>query len=114
MKKQVFKRTVLESLKAMLAPVLCVSLALVIAIYGLGQAELSSRAEGLRTLEESLKRAAITCYAIEGRYPASLSHMEEDYGVYIDHSRYVVFYEIFASNVMPAIVVLDRSVQLGE
>ena len=88
-------------------PVLCVVLALSVAIYGLNQAERGSRAEGLRALEESLMRAVVTCYGIEGRYPATLAHIEKNYGVHIDWTKYVVFYEIFASNVMPTIVVLE-------
>lgn len=106
MKRRVLKRTVLESLQVMIVPAVFVAFTFTIAIYGLNQAEHSSRIEGLRTLEESLKRAVIICYAIEGRYPSSLSHVEEHYQVYIDRTKYVVFYEIFASNVMPDIVVL--------
>ena len=106
MKRRVFKRTLRESAPAYVLPVICALLTLIIVIHGLGQAERSSRAEGLRTLEESLRRAVITNYAIEGRYPRSLSCIEENYGVYIDRTRYAVFYEIFASNVMPDIVVL--------
>ena len=114
MKRHVFKRTAFESLRAMVAPVICVVLALSVAIYGLGQAERSSRAEGLRMLEESLNRALVICYSIEGRYPESLSHIENNYGVFIDQTRYVVFYEIMASNVMPTIVVLERTESSGQ
>jgi len=91
----------------MIVPTLFVTIALTIAIHGLDQAQSANRAEGLRTLDQSLKRAVITCYSIEGRYPASLSYIEDNYGVYIDRTKYVVFYEIFASNVMPDIVILQ-------
>ena len=102
-----FKRTGLESLRAMIVPVICCAFALSVAIYGLDQAERGSRIEGLRALEESLKRAVVTSYSVEGRYPASLSHIEKNYGVHIDRTKYLVFYEIVASNVMPTIVVLE-------
>ena len=107
MKRQVFKKTWPDSLRTMIVPTLCVVIALTITIHGLGQAGRANRAEGLRALEENLKRAVITCYSIEGRYPASLPHIEKNYGVYIDRTKYVVFYEIFASNIMPDIVVLQ-------
>ncbi len=65
--------------------------------------------EALRTLEDSLRRAAVSCYAIEGCYPPTLEYLTENYGVYIDESRYVVYYDIFASNIVPDITVLERT-----
>jgi hypothetical protein len=76
-------------------------------IYGLNQAEQRGRSEGRRLLEESIRRAAVTCYAIEGSYPESISYMEKHYGVIVDTARYTVFYEIFASNIFPNITVLE-------
>lgn len=64
--------------------------------------------EARRTLEDSLRRAAVSCYAIEGCYPPSLEYLTENYGVYIDAERYVVFYDVFAPNLMPDITVLAR------
>ena len=53
----------------------------------------------------ALQRAIITCYAVEGKYPNSLSYLYDNYGVSVDESRYVVFYDVIASNVMPSIQV---------
>lgn len=61
------------------------------------------------TLEEAaalharVRTAAISCYAAEGRYPRSLSHLEEAYGLRYDKARFAVYYEAFASNVLPDI-----------
>jgi len=63
--------------------------------------------EGRRQLEESLRRAAVTCYATEGIYPPTLTYLEEHYGIQFDRSRYAVFYEIFAENLMPDITVVE-------
>lgn len=63
--------------------------------------------EGRRQLEESLRRAAVACYAAEGIYPPTISYLEEHYGVQIDRTRYAVFYEIFAENLMPDITVVE-------
>lgn len=52
-----------------------------------------------------MTRASVQCYAIEGRYPPSVEYLEENYGVRIDRDRYNVFYNGFASNVMPEIVI---------
>ena len=46
------------------------------------------------------------CYAIEGRYPPSIEYLEEHYGVMINRKKYNVFYDGFASNVMPDITVV--------
>ena len=67
----------------------------------------SHDAEGRRLLEDSLRRAAVACYAAEGIYPPTVSYLEEHYGVQIDRARYAVFYEIFAENLMPEITVVE-------
>ena len=64
--------------------------------------------EGARGLAESLRRAAVSCYALEGRYPPDLSYIAKHYGVSPDESRYVVYYSRFASNLMPEITVLQK------
>lgn len=70
-------------------------------------AEASDR-EGLRMAEQAVRRAAVSCYALEGAYPASYEDLKERTGVAVDEERYAVFYEIFASNIMPEITVVER------
>ena len=70
-------------------------------------AEASGR-EGLRMAEQAVRRAAVSCYALEGAYPASYEDLKERTGVAVDETRYAVFYEIFASNIMPEITVVER------
>ena len=53
----------------------------------------------------ALQRAIVTCYAVEGKYPPSLAYLYDNYGVSVDESRYAVFYDVIASNVMPSIQV---------
>lgn len=62
--------------------------------------------ERLNALAEAVRRASVQCYAIEGRYPPSVEYLEEHYGVSIDRSRYHVFYDGWASNIMPEITIL--------
>lgn len=66
----------------------------------------SASEEGARTTRDAIERATVLCYATEGYYPPGLSYIEKNYGVQIDRSRYVVRYEIFASNIMPNIRVV--------
>lgn len=71
--------------------------------------ETGRRTEGRQQLEEVLRRTAVACYASEGAYPPSVEYMTEHYGLQYDEESYVVHYEIFASNLMPDITVLERT-----
>lgn len=71
----------------------------------------NQKAEVKHNLEKSLNEAAVHCYAVEGRFPPSLDYLCETYGIYYDHDAYSIFYEIFASNMMPDITVIDKGVQ---
>ena len=64
--------------------------------------------QGAVQLADAVRKAAVACYAAEGIYPPTLSYLQEHYGLQIDESRYAVFYEIFAENMMPEITVLER------
>lgn len=61
-----------------------------------------------RQLEDSIRRACISCYSLEGIYPPTLQYLEEHYGLQINDKHYAVFYEIFAENIMPDITVVIR------
>lgn len=65
-------------------------------------------AEAKLQLEDALRRTAVACYASEGVYPPSVEYMEEHYGIQIDEKRYVVHYQVFASNIMPEITILEK------
>lgn len=61
-----------------------------------------------RQLEDSIRRACISCYSLEGIYPPTLQYLEEHYGLQINDKHYALFYEIFAENIMPDITVVIR------
>ncbi|MPM23688.1 hypothetical protein SDC9_70162 [bioreactor metagenome] len=65
--------------------------------------------EGLAMAKESVRRAAVECYALEGFYPPSLDYLIGRYGVTLDESHYFVDYQYIASNLMPDITVLAIS-----
>lgn len=70
--------------------------------------------ESRSRLEETLRLAAVACYANEGIYPPTVAYLQEHYGVQIDTERYAVFYNIFAENLMPDITVIERQAQEQE
>lgn len=74
-------------------------------IYGVNSISEKSTEEGVTVLQNAIKRASVQCYAVEGRYPASVDYLVENYGIQIDADKYAVFYEGFASNMMPDITV---------
>ena len=74
----------------------------------LGRVGSGQSQEGRQQLETALRRAAVACYATEGVYPPTLDYLSEHYGIQIDRTRYSVFYEIFAENLMPQITVLVK------
>lgn len=78
-----------------------------ILLYGLATTQEGSAQEGLRIVEESVTRAIVSCYAIEGMYPESLDYMTEHYGLVIDESKYFVQYTAHASNLMPVVTVIE-------
>ena len=73
-------------------------------------AEVSDR-EGLRMAEEAVRRAAVSCYALEGLYPATYEDLKAKSGLAIDEEKYIVFYDIFASNIRPTVTVVERLVE---
>lgn len=93
-------------LKGLTLPVVAVVvlLAFATAVSGLDQ---DSKAESKHQLEQAIRRGCVACYAAEGVYPPNLDYLKEHYGLQIDEKSYVVYYDIFAGNLMPDITVLE-------
>ena len=73
-----------------------------------GQVSRDMDAQAAAALKDSVVQAAVQCYAVEGAYPESVDYLEQNYGLYINHKRYIVSYSAFASNVMPDVQVLEK------
>lgn len=74
----------------------------------LNRLEAGRQMQGLQRLEDSVRRTAVSCYASEGFYPPSVGYMEEHWGLQYEKERYVIRYEVFSSNLMPQITVLEK------
>ena len=83
---------------------------LILAVFLISLAKLDRGSSELQRqqLEDSIRRTCVACYATEGVYPPTLAYLEDNYGIQIDRSRYAVFYEIFAENLMPDITILEK------
>ena len=91
------------------------AMAAAVALFGVFSLGFAGRTgeKDQETLRKAIARASVQCYAIEGRYPPSVEYLEENYGVQIDRRKYNVFYNGFASNVMPEITVIPAEDQGG-
>ena len=54
-------------------------------------------------LENAIRRSAVQCYAIEGRFPDSINYLEDNYSLFVDRNRYIVHYEYMGGNLIPQI-----------
>ena len=52
-----------------------------------------------------MRRAAVQCYAIEGRYPRDAAYLEEHYGLILDTEQYSCHLKPVGDNLMPEIFV---------
>ncbi len=96
-----------DALKLFAVPVILV-VVLYFVLTAVGRVDRGQQQESEKRLQDTIKKAVVNCYAIEGTYPATLEYVEEHYGLMVDRERYDVFYEIFADNIMPEITVIPK------
>ena len=106
-RKSIYRKGTWDVIRSLMLPLMFAAIIIGMVVVGLQRTEEASRAEGLRILEDGIRRAVVTAYAVEGRYPDTIGHIEENYGIFIDTTRYIVHYTVFASNIMPNVTVLD-------
>ena len=87
---------------------LIIKIVLLTAVIGGLLYVMNAEAESMKQLETSIRKATMTCYATEGVYPPTLEYLKKNYGIQIDESRFTVFYEVFAKNLMPEITVMEN------
>ena len=95
------KRMKKRSVMVLLAVLLCFLLAV-------NRLEQGADRQGKLQLEDALRRTAVACYASEGFYPPDVGYMVQHYGLQYDEDMYRVHYEVFASNLMPEITVVEK------
>ncbi len=97
-----------EYLKSMILPLVVFLGFICFLAFGLAGLRDTASKEGLETLKTSVMRGAIQCYAIEGMYPPGIAYLEDHYGIIVDHNKYIVHYDAFASNILPDIMILEK------
>lgn len=97
------KRKIMRIVTIVIVAVLAVAV-----FIGVNAAQARAREQAVFSVRESVLDAAKQCCAVEGSYPSTLSHLEDEYGLVINHEDYVIKYEWFADNVLPSVVVTVR------
>lgn len=64
--------------------------------------------EAALALKAAISQSALQCYVVEGFYPPTLEHLEENYGLQVNREDFYVRYEAFASNLPPDVAVAPR------
>ena len=90
-----------------IAVIAIVVLVLVI-LFAANAAQASLREQSELSVRNSIIDAAKQCCAVEGSYPPSIEHLEEHYGLIVNHNDYVISYEWLADNMLPSVVVTAR------
>ena len=85
--------------------IIAIVVAAVLAYFGV---TLGMREQAAASIRTSILDAAKQCAAIEGSYPPSLTYLEDNYGLRVSQNDYVITYDVFASNIMPTVLVLPR------
>lgn len=67
-----------------------------------------SKEINVESVQKTVEKYVVECYAVEGSYPADLYYLQENYGLILDEDNYIYDYEVFASNVMPKISVIVK------
>ncbi len=88
-----------------LIPVLLFVMIVVIVVLGVGNVQRSADEERLKVMEQAVRRSVVQCYAIEGRYPANLEYLRDNYGLILDYDNYGYHYQRVAANILPQITV---------
>lgn len=95
--------------KTIVLPSCILGAMLVVFILGILKFESINTEQNLILTEQAIRKATIQCYANEGRYPADLSYLEENYGVTIDYTKFNVVFDSVAANIIPNIEVFAKA-----
>ncbi|MCL1849762.1 MAG: hypothetical protein FWF83_08890 [Clostridiales bacterium] len=73
---------------------------------GASKTQEQAAAQARRLTEESIRRAAVQCYALEGIYPVNIEYLMDHYGIRPDTNRFIIHYQFVADNLLPDISVI--------
>ena len=94
--------------RQILFPIVSFVLVIVTALVAGNYINYMTNMQSIELLRQSVRKAVVQCYAIEGAYPPDIDYLEKEYSLEYNHDKYYIDYEVFASNVMPNVEVYER------
>lgn len=76
--------------------------------FSIDKTDYKKEEEQLNALKDAVTRSVVQCYAIEGIYPPNINYLVENYGLSVNEEKYVIYYSVFAENIMPEIEVFIK------
>ncbi|MDO5291216.1 MAG: hypothetical protein Q4F05_00570 [bacterium] len=102
------EKKVLKFIIRAVLPFIALLFVIMILLKGFTYFESINQVQSKELLEQSVRRATVECYAVEGAYPITLEYLEENYGISYDKNKYEVEYGCWSSNQMPTIIVNEK------
>ncbi|MDY4668883.1 MAG: hypothetical protein SO415_02640 [Oliverpabstia sp.] len=109
-----FQRPERRKILRKLLPLVFFLLILILFLGGLSSISRITTKNEEESLKKSILQGAVHCYATEGFYPDSLDYLTKHYGIQYDSEKYIIFYEIIGSNLMPDVRIIPRQEQKGD
>ena len=97
----------IKSLSAVLATLIIVVFA-VLTLNGIFSFGGNADSKRLELIRDTIKKAAVQCYAIEGSYPTDLNYLVKNYGIVLNENSYFYHYVFIGSNTMPDVSVIRK------
>lgn len=80
---------------------------IIMIIQGIHSFSQSTYQQQYDSLQQALNRGIMQCYALEGRYPESLSYLKEHYGIVYDEKLFYIDYRPIGENIKPDINIIQ-------
>lgn len=93
----------------MLLSVLLFGIILIIVTVGSFVIIRTAESDQMANTKRNIDRAIVHCYALEGQYPPSVEYLEKNYGIVVNHEKYYINYDVFASNVYPTVQIFRKT-----
>jgi len=85
------------------------AVAVLAAMLGVKAYDRSSAERGRKIVGDSVLKAAMQCYALEGRYPSDVEYLRSHYGLSANEEKYTIHYEYIGDNILPDVTVTLRT-----
>lgn len=96
---------------AFIIPCVIFAAAIIWLVVTLGNASSAADEQELAAVKSTIEKGITMCYSIEGAYPPDLEHLEKNYSISYNKSKYIVHYSCFADNIRPTVSVIERGGQ---